>query len=179
MSLSQPKTTKKKCLAISKQKINVFLIYIVFLFVGLNIKLFSGFYTYNIVIFFLLIFNFEKLRIKKEYLGLVVLFSVAIVFTLFLQLFSANTIGINSFYFLLNLFLFIEFLLFVQIIPYKKINYNFILLFVSPPLFFSILMFHNSSIELFFLSFYNVEKYPAFGRYGGVFGRDVVRTQFS
>jgi hypothetical protein len=34
-------------------------------------------------------------------------------------------------------------------------------------------MFHNAIVENFLLSFYGIEKYPAFGRYGGVYGRDV------
>jgi hypothetical protein len=34
-------------------------------------------------------------------------------------------------------------------------------------------MFHFTGAEQFFLSFYNVERFPSFGRYGGVFGRDV------
>jgi hypothetical protein len=34
-------------------------------------------------------------------------------------------------------------------------------------------MFYNNQIESILLSFYHIDKYPAFGRYGGVFGRDV------
>lgn len=96
-----------------------------------------------------------------------------ILFTLLIQLLYVDNFSLDSYYIFLNLVIFLTFIMFMKGINFRIINYNVVLVFLALPVIFSIFMFHNNSIENYLLSFYNLGKYPAFGRYGGVFGEDV------
>jgi len=156
----------------SKQTIEKFFIYSIFLFIGLNVKFFSGFYLYNVLIVVFLVF-FNKIKIDKNLFINIAFVDFIILFTLLIQLLYVDNFSLDSYYIFLNLVIFLTFIMFMKGINFRIINYNVVLVFLALPVIFSIFMFHNNSIENYLLSFYNLGKYPAFGRYGGVFGEDV------
>lgn len=156
----------------SKQTIEKFFIYSIFLFIGLNVKFFSGFYLYNVLIVVFLVF-FNKIKIDKNLFINIAFVDFIILFTLLIQLLYVDNFSLDSYYIFLKLVIFLTFIMFMKGINFRIINYNVVLVFLALPVIFSIFMFHNNSIENYLLSFYNLGKYPAFGRYGGVFGEDV------
>ena len=156
----------------SKQTIEKFFIYSIFLFIGLNVKFFSGFYLYNVLIVVFLA-SFNKIKIAKNLFINILFVDFIILFTLLMQLLYVDNLSLDSYYIFSKLVIFLTFIMFMKGINFRIINYNVVLVFLALPVIFSIFMFHNNSIENYLLSFYNLEKYPAFGRYGGVFGEDV------
>ena len=154
--------------------LNRLFVYIIFIFIGLNIKLFSGLYIYNFLIFIYLFINYNKLTFNKELLNITIFIVIANLIPIMIQTILLGVeFSVSSIYILLNYALFLSFILFIKLIDFSKLNYYLIVSYIFLPIILSILMFLNSSIENFFLNFYHIEKYPAFGRYGGVFGKDV------
>jgi len=158
---------------ISIESINTLFIYTIFLFIGLNIKLFNGFYIYNILIILFLFLHHDKLKISKNTLYNISFVSFVMLMCIFIQIYYIETFSMTNFYIFLNLIVLLTFILFIKEIKFENINYNIFIVLLSLPIVFSLLMFHNQNIETILLSFYGMEKYPAFGRYGGVFGKDV------
>lgn len=158
---------------ISTESLNTLFIYTIFLFIGLNIKLFNGFYIYNILIILFLFLHHDKLKISKNTLYNISFVSFVMLMCIFIQIYYIETFSMTNFYIFLNLILLLTFILFIKEIKFENINYNIFIVLLSLPIVFSLLMFHNQNIETILLSFYGMEKYPAFGRYGGVFGKDV------
>ncbi len=158
---------------ILRKTFNNLLTYFIFLFIGLYIKLLPGFYIYNVLIILFLAMNHGNLKIKKQVHIVLLVFSSGLLFTLLTQISYIDTFGLGNYYIFLNVLIFVSFLLFIRLINFRVLNYNVILVFIIIPIILSILMFFNSSIEQALLSFYNVGRYPAFGRYGGIFGEDV------
>ena len=157
-----------------KDFVNKNFIYLIFIFIGLNLKITSGLYIYNILIFLFIAFNYKTMKLQKDVIVIVSSFMVLNLIVVLIQmLFYSVEVSSNSVYLVYNLILFVSFLIFIKFIKFDSLNINFLLFTLSFPLILSILMFHFNSLESFILNLYHLEKYPAFGRYGGVFGRDV------
>jgi len=150
-----------------------FFIYSIFLFIGLNIKIMPGFYFYNLLIVFFLAINYSNLKINKQAYNLVIILSFWLLTTLITQIFYFDTFWLDAYYVVLNMLILLSYLFFIPLINFRVLNYSIVLFFVATPIVLSILMFFNNGIEQVLLSFYGVGGYPAFGRYGGIFGVDV------
>jgi len=101
------------------------------------------------------------------------LLNLIIFISVIIQVSYVDSFSLENYYIPLNIFIFISLYFFIKKIDFEKINYNILIVLVSLPVLISVLMFNFSGVEGFFLNLYNLDKYPAFGRYGGVFGRDV------
>ncbi len=157
-----------------KDFVNKNFIYLIFIFIGLNLKITSGLYIYNILIFLFIAFNYKTMKLQKDVIVIVSSFMILNLIVVLIQmLFYSVEVSSNSVYLVYNLILFVSFLIFIKFIKFDSLNINFLLFTLSFPLILSILMFHFNLLESFILNLYHLEKYPAFGRYGGVFGRDV------
>jgi len=156
-----------------KERLNKNLIYLIFLFIGLNIQIFRGFYVYNFLVLTFLLLNYSQIRFSKINIFYFSLLSLSINLSILVQILYIESYGLDNFFIFLNMLILLTFIAFVENIKYKTLNFSMILVFLLIPIMISIFMFHFTGLEQFFLSFYNVEKFPSFGRYGGVFGRDV------
>lgn len=127
---------------LSLESLNKYFIYLIFLFIGLNIKIFSGFYFYNLFIILFLILHFSDLKINRNILLNISFVSFVMLICILMQLFYIDAFSMINFYILLNLILLITFILFMKKINFNTINYNILLVFLSLPIILSILMFH-------------------------------------
>lgn len=158
---------------ISVKIIEKLYIYFVFLMIGLNLKIFQGLYIYNLLIIIYLLFNYNKISFYKNVIIFIAIYITSLCVPLIVQIFYIDEYNISSFYIIFNIFIFISFISFLSLIKDININYNIVLFFLSLPIFLSIIMFINKPFENLMLNFYHIHRYPAFGRYGGVFGSDV------
>jgi len=158
---------------ISVKIIEKLYIYFVFLMIGLNLKIFQGLYIYNLLIIIYLLFNYNKISFYKNVIIFIAIYIISLCVPLIVQIFYIDEYNISSFYIIFNIFIFISFISFLSLIKDININYNIVLFFLSLPIFLSIIMFINKPFENLMLNFYHIHRYPAFGRYGGVFGSDV------
>jgi len=160
---------------ISKNLINKILIYLIFIFIGFNLKIMKGIYIFDILILLFISFNYKYLLINKN---LIITFSLLLIMYLLTnlnQVFFNNWITLESIRVFWVSICFIFFYIFFKNLYSKEIvlNYNLIYFLLSVPVILSVIMFFFPNIEKIILSFYGFHKYPAFGRYGGFFGSDV------
>jgi hypothetical protein len=158
---------------IDKFNIKTYGVYSIFILFGLNIKLAAGIYLYNILIFIYIIIEFKTIKISlANWMSITLVLTISII-SIGMDSLYTEIDGLENFIIPIKAIIFLSFIMFIDNIKNKNLNYNIILIFISMPIFLSILMFHNSDVSTEVLSFYGLEKYEGFGRFGGAFGKDV------
>ena len=147
-------------------------VYFACLLLGLNIKLTQGLYLFDIVVFASVIVSFPRVMIKRDSAFAI----VAGVFVSFLSIMlNPELVSFSSFYVPWNIFIFLSYQAFLgsQKDIVTKLNYDLVVLFLMLPIVVSCFMFLSPALEVLVTNFYDLSIYPAFGRYGGAFGKDV------
>ena len=160
-------------------KINT-LYYAIATLYAININVVTGLYFYDILIFITLakLFYIKKLTvsINVKYFIFSVLFLIT--FPTFISLlyqifFYPDLTQKYSIYIAYNTFILIMYILFFEN-TYKEtdLNFNIIVSILFIPIFISLIMYFDESINSFFTSLYNIGKQHS-QRYAGIWGRDV------
>ncbi len=154
-------------------ELNNLIIYITFLLFGFNIKIIEGMYAYIVLITMHIILKFKKIKFEAKYFIITLCMVTFTALTIVAQSFSNIEYSLESFNIIIKIFTLLVVFIYFQNINYTSINYNILLILISIQIFLSIAMFHSNAISDFLIDLYQIQKYPAIGRFGGTFGKDV------
>jgi len=152
----------------------IFFVYIILLSIGLNLKLARGLYIFDILmLIYILIFSRMNIRLPRQDIILWLILDIFLIISILISSIGDGYFYINSVRYLYSIAILFIFYIFIENLDLRKLNYNLVLSLLSIPVILSFLMFIDHRVEALVLHFYHLEKYPGFGRYGGVFGQDV------
>lgn len=149
--------------------------YFLFFLLGTNAAITNGLYIYDVLIIMILFFSSRKVIIYNVgFLTIVILFLIIpALISLLYQIIFYSHIELYSVYIVYNLLLFCLYFIFLNNF-YKDIylNYNYILLFISIPLFLGLFMIVSPHFNQLISSIYHVDL-TYIDRFGSIWGRDV------
>ena len=152
--------------------------YLLFLLIGLNFNIVAGFYYFDILIIFYLLYNYKKLTISKtSKLFIKLIFCLIIlpsIISIIYQYIAFDILEQYSIYIPYNSILLMAYLLFLSnTITKIDLNYNISISLFFIPIMVAIFMFHIPIVNSFFSNIYNIDQYYMFHRAAGIWGKDV------
>lgn len=152
------------------------IIYLFLISFAIQYKIFSGLYFIDFVLLVFLVFSVirKKILINQKILSIILFLAFPAILSLFINIiFFRNNINTRSFFLPYNSLLFLIYYTIFENMTANELNFNIVLWILALPCIISILMFFSPTISKLALSIYHIEKFPAFGRFGGIYGRDV------
>lgn len=161
-------------------KTDSWLIYLLILSMVCNIRFGSvGLQDFIVVIILIsfIVNGRKKIDLRNVSLNGIFLFAVPIMLLssciVIKVAFYNESIVFDSITLILKLVMIVFYWNVFKVLNFRKVDYNWLLIFFSIPLVLSLLMYYNPAINKAVLSFYGRNAYPVKTRFGGMYGKDV------